>query len=77
MMTDEIEKPQLPPVQLKDGSGVTYTRNLILRGICAIYLIAFVTFYYQSPGKLIYYNIPVFKQLASRSTLYMVVCIVI
>lgn len=31
--------------------GVLYTRNLILRAMCGIYLIAFVTFYHQSAGK--------------------------
>lgn len=32
------------------SDGITYTRNLILRGMSAIYLIAFVSFYYQSAG---------------------------
>ncbi|KAJ6633328.1 Lipase maturation factor 2 [Pseudolycoriella hygida] len=32
------------------SDGITYTRNLILRGISVIYLIAFVSFYYQSAG---------------------------
>lgn len=32
---------------------ITFTRNLILRGIAAIYLVAFLTFYYQSPGKIL------------------------
>lgn len=31
--------------------GVFYTRNLILRGMSAIYLMAFISFYYQSPGE--------------------------
>lgn len=33
------------------SDGITNTRNLILRGMSAIYLIAFVSFYYQSAGK--------------------------
>ncbi|XP_037051914.1 lipase maturation factor 2-like [Bradysia coprophila] len=32
------------------GDGITRTRNLILRGMSTIYLIAFVSFYYQSTG---------------------------
>lgn len=31
--------------------GVFFTRNLILRGMSAIYLMAFISFYYQCPGK--------------------------
>ncbi|XP_058804278.1 lipase maturation factor 2-like [Phymastichus coffea] len=31
-------------------SSVRYTRNLFLRGICVIYLFAFLSFYYQIPG---------------------------
>lgn len=30
---------------------VRYTRNLFLRGICVIYLFAFLSFYIQIPGK--------------------------
>lgn len=30
--------------------GVLYTRNFILRSLCGIYLMAFVSFYYQSEG---------------------------
>lgn len=33
------------------SDGITYTRNLILRGMAAMYLVAFVSFYYQSSGK--------------------------
>lgn len=36
------------------SDGITYTRNLILRGMSAIYLIAFVSFYYQSAGMFVY-----------------------
>lgn len=47
-------------IKKKDGGenvqqqreGVLYTRNLILRAVSAVYLIAFVTFYHQSAGKL-------------------------
>jgi hypothetical protein len=31
---------------------VLYVRNLILRGICVVYLIAFLNFYYQAQGKI-------------------------
>lgn len=30
--------------------GVLYTRNFILRSLCGIYLMAFVSFYHQSEG---------------------------
>lgn len=30
--------------------GVLYTRNFLLRSICGVYLMAFVSFYYQSEG---------------------------
>lgn len=33
------------------GDGILHTRNLILRGMCAIYLMAFIAFHHQSPGK--------------------------
>lgn len=38
---------------LQQREGVLYTRNLILRAVSAVYLIAFVTFYHQSSGKFI------------------------
>lgn len=38
-------------VQQQQREGVLYTRNLILRAVSAVYLIAFVTFYHQSAGK--------------------------
>lgn len=31
--------------------GVLYTRNFILRSLCGIYLMAFVSFYHQSEGE--------------------------
>lgn len=50
-------------IKKKDGGeiqqqreGVLYTRNLILRAVSAVYLIAFVTFYHQSAGKLNFLN---------------------
>lgn len=45
----EMEKQKLTG-PLNDG--ILHTRNLILRLMCLIYMIAFATFYYQSPGKL-------------------------
>lgn len=33
------------------NDGMLHTRNVILRCICAAYLIAFASFYHQSPGK--------------------------
>lgn len=43
--------------------GVLYTRNLILRGMTAIYLMAFITFYYQSPGKYDILRSPIFDSI--------------
>lgn len=37
------------PVVINDG--MLQTRNAILRSMCAVYLIAFASFYYQSPGE--------------------------
>lgn len=43
-------KTTVPPLMaLNDGT--LYTRNLLLRGISLVYLMAFIAFYYQSPGK--------------------------
>lgn len=39
-----------PQRMLSLNDGTLYTRNLLLRGMCLIYLMAFVGFYYQSPG---------------------------
>lgn len=52
-------------IKKKDGGenvqqqreGVLYTRNLILRAVSAVYLIAFVTFYHQSAGKLYFFQL--------------------
>lgn len=41
-----------PQLMLSLNDGTLYTRNLLLRGMCLIYLMAFVGFYYQSPGKI-------------------------
>lgn len=35
--------------------GVLYTRNFILRSLCGIYLMAFVSFYYQSEGRYLFF----------------------
>lgn len=32
------------------NDGTLHTRNLLLRGVAAIYLMAFIGFYHQSPG---------------------------
>lgn len=38
------------PADINDG--MLFTRNTILRGVCAIYLVAFAGFYYQSAGRI-------------------------
>lgn len=35
------------------NDGTLHTRNLILRGVAGIYLMAFIGFYHQSPGNLV------------------------
>lgn len=38
---------------LELSDGTLQTRNLLLRGMCLIYLMAFVGFYYQSRGEFV------------------------
>lgn len=42
-----------PSSSVPFNDGTLHTRNLMLRGVAAIYLMAFVGFYHQSPGKTI------------------------
>lgn len=39
------------PLLLPLNDGTLYTRNLLLRGMSAVYMMAFLGFYHQSRGK--------------------------
>lgn len=43
-------KNAVPSTMTHLNDGTLYTRNLLLRGVAAIYMMAFLGFYYQSPG---------------------------
>lgn len=48
----QIVEDMSEPEKFKILSNVVFTRNLILRSFCGIYLAAFLSFYIQAEGKL-------------------------